>query len=508
MVAQGRGKASSGERVLLSFTGFHDPFASVAVAGNEQEGPVLSVARLRSFDRVVLFSTPGTIQNTAATVKALQDRHPTLKVESCDFTFADPTDYFSILAALRACFKRIVDSTKDASYFIATASGTPQMHACWLLLAASGEIPARLLHAKNVKFVTSDAAAITEIDLTRPEFPVVRSNPLHTFETEDGAADESVAVIADLGIVGDHPETTASLQKAINLAPYDIPVLIAGESGTGKEKVAQLIHRMSARKAGPFVPVNCAGIPSQLAESMLFGHVKGAFTGATDNQMGRFEQAHGGTLFLDELAELSPDNQAKLLRALQEKLIDPVGAAKSKKVDCRIITATNVDLNKAVKEGRFREDLYYRVVAASVELPPLRARRSDISKLAQHFLDELNRKYKKSRVFTPDALAVMQSYDWPGNVRQLQNEVQNAAIQAVGGKIEPKHLSLRGASADRVLDDLPEPREGFSLDEFLAKVRTRMYDRAMEISGGNASKAARLLDLTPQAVQKFLKGRS
>lgn len=506
MTAKGR-KNADGERVLLSFTGFHDPFASVGVTGNEQEGPVLSIVRLRPFDRVVLFSTPATVQNTAETLKALNERHPNLKVETCAFDFPDPTDYFAILAALRSCFSKIADANPDACYFIATASGTPQMHACWLLLAASGEIPARLLHAKNVKFVTSEAAAITEVDLTRPEFPVVRSNSLHAFETENGAPDGFAAVIRELGIVGNHEATTAALQKAINLAPYDVPVLITGESGTGKEKIAQLIHQASTRRTGPFIPMNCASIPRDLAESTLFGHIKGAFTGAIDNRVGKFEQAHSGTLFLDELAELSLDNQAKLLRALQEKLIEPVGAAKPKKIDCRIIAATNVDLYNAMKDGRFREDLYYRVVAVSVELPPLRARRSDIPKLAQHFLDELNQKYKKARVFTPESLATLQSYDWPGNVRQLQNEIQSAAIQAVGGKIEPKHLRLRGASADRVLEDLPDPHEGFSLEQFLTEVRSRMYERAMTLSEGNASKAARLLGLTPQAVQKFVKGR-
>jgi DNA-binding NtrC family response regulator len=504
-----RNVAVTRSKVLLSFTGFHDPFASSGVAGSEQEGPVLSLVRLRPFDVVYLFSTPATVANTEATVTALAKQHPQVKVETCAFTFENPTDYFAILAGLRDCFKRISAGHVDAEYYIGTASGTPQMHACWLLLAASGEIPARLLQTHNVKFVTDQAAAVTELDLSRPELPTVRSTPLHHFEVEDGDGTDAARAVQELEIVGDHESMNLAVQKAISFGQYEIPVLITGESGTGKEKIAQLIHRISGRK-GPFVAMNCAGIPAQLAESMLFGHVRGAFTGATDKHIGKLEQANGGTLLLDELGTLSLENQAKLLRALQEKVVEPVGSTTSKKIDCRIIAATNVDLLRAVNKKTFRDDLYYRIAAAVIDLPPLRSRKSDIPKLALHFVDQLNKRYafKKSRVLTQESMTTLMAYDWPGNVRELSNVIENAAIQAAGGKIESKHLQLTRTGTDAAMESLPDPHDGFVLDDFLSQIRGEMYDRALALADGNASKAARMLGLTPQAVLKFVKGRS
>ena len=380
------------------------------------------------------------------------------------------------------------------------------MHACWLLLAASGEIPAHLLQARNVKFVTKDAPVVSEVDLTHPKFPRVRSNTMHDFESSDADGPESSMAIQELEIVGDHELMKAAVEKAIAFGPYEIPVLLTGESGTGKDRIAQLIHRLSGR-TGQFVAVNCAGIPAQLAESMLFGHIKGGFHRHTDQQTGKLELANGGTFFLDELGELSLDNQAKLLRVLNDKVVEPLGGKKGRKVDCRIIAATNLDLHGAMKQGKFREDLYYRIAAATIELPPLRNRRTDIPKLALHFVDQLNLKYrfKKARTMTPEALMALTDHDWPGNVRELQNVIENAAIVAVGGRIEPSHFNLRRKSSDEALMALPDPHEGFQLEELLSHVRSQLYSRALDISHGNASGASRLLGVTPQAVLKFTK---
>lgn len=495
-------------RVLLTFTGFHDPFASAAVAGNEQEGPVLSLVRLRPFEHVFLFSTPNTQQNTMDTERELRNRHPAVTVTVRHLPLTDPTDYFQILSGLREAFGEISKQFPRAEYFIGTASGTPQMHACWVMLSASGEIPGRLLQARNVKFVTSEKPSVTEIETTQPKFPVVRSRVWAQVETEEPDDGHTAKAIRDLGIVGDDPATINALQLAANVAGYDVPVLILGESGTGKEKIAQLIHALSPRSKGPFIPVNCAAIPEHLAESILFGHMKGAFTGALASRIGAFERAHDGTLFLDELAELPADIQPKLLRALQEHIIEPVGSDKGRKVNCRVIAATNTDLDKAVHAGKFRSDLFYRVAVTRVPLPALRQRRSDIPKLAQHFLDQLNAQYKKPRSISPNALALLQTHDWPGNVRELSNVVQDAAIHAVGGVIEPRHLHLHAPTPSRVLDTLPDPHEGFSLESFLTSVRERLHGRAMEIADGNASQAAKLLGVSPQAVLKFQKGRS
>jgi DNA-binding NtrC family response regulator len=494
------------ERVLLTFTGFHDPFAAAGVAGSEQEGPVLSLLRARTFDRVVLFSTPNTLDRTEETQREIAARHPKIRVEVQHFPLEDPTDYFAILASMRRAFRVITDAAPGATYCIGTASGTPQMHACWVLLAASNEIPATLLHMRNVKFVTAQKPSLMEIDVSRPEFPTVRARIWAEVELDDGDKQDFSHLVTKLGIVGDHPAMLTAIQTAALFARADVPVLILGESGTGKEKIAQLIHHLSDRAARSFVAVNCAAIPKDLAESTLFGHQRGAFTGATSDQPGKFKMADGGTLFLDEVAELPMDAQAKLLRALQDGVIEPLGSGRAVNVNCRVVAATNADLQAAVQSGRFREDLYYRLAVGQVRIPALRDRRSDIPKLAVFFLDEINARLGKPRQFNADALSSLQSHDWPGNVRELRNAVQSAAIVATTGLVESEHLKLQPPSPQKSLDSLPEPHEGFSLDEFISQVRTRLYTRALAATQGNATRAAKLLGCTPQAVLKYQRG--
>ena len=216
------------------------------------------------------------------------------------------------------------------------------------------------------------------------------------------------------------------------------PILILGESGVGKELIARAVHGASDRNGKPFVAVNCGALPENLVESILFGHEKGAFTGAVDKHSGKFQEAHGGTLFLDEIGELPLDMQVKLLRALQEGEIDPVGSKRSVKVDVRIISATNRDLANQVKEGRFREDLYYRLNVFPIEAPALRERLEDVPSLVEHFIRRFNvEEGKRVMAATPETLAMLQGYDWPGNVRQLENAVYRGMILADGPYLQP-----------------------------------------------------------------------
>src|SRR5437763_12344646 len=217
------------------------------------------------------------------------------------------------------------------------------------------------------------------------------------------------------------------------VAPTDSPVLIEGESGTGKELVAAANHRLSPRAKGPFIPVNCSAIPSDLLESEFFGHVRGAFSGAVSDTLGLFRGANDGTLFLDEIAELSPALQVKLLRVLQEMQVRPVGSTKAYSVDVRVIAATNRDLDRVIAEEKFRQDLYYRLNVVRINLPPLRARRDDVVALANYFIRRFNRRFRRDlRGITPDALAALQAYDFPGNVRELENLMERA--YAMGAK--------------------------------------------------------------------------
>jgi hypothetical protein len=302
----------------------------------------------------------------------------------------------AILTGLRTHIREITDSISKANYFIAVASGTPQMHACWVLLAASGEIPARLLNVRPPRFVSKDRPLVFEVDLSATEFPLVRAN-ICSIETPDVPPPDIDTVIRELAIVGEHPAIRKALEIGAVLASSSAPILIMGATGTGKELFARFIHRLSSRLLDRFVPINCAAIPSDLVESILFGHKKGSFTGAMSDQIGKFDLAGGGTLFLDELAELPMPSQAKLLRILQDGLVEPLGAKKAHKVNVRVIAATNQDLRKAIQRGRFREDLFYRLNVGEIRLPALRERKSDVPKMALHVLDRVNliRKFKR-----------------------------------------------------------------------------------------------------------------
>ncbi|MCP4367059.1 MAG: sigma-54-dependent Fis family transcriptional regulator [Deltaproteobacteria bacterium] len=279
------------------------------------------------------------------------------------------------------------------------------------------------------------------------------------------------------------------LNTAIKVANSESTVLITGESGTGKEILARLIHQSSPRKNGPMVAVNSAAIPDALIESELFGHVKGAFTGAVSNRNGRFQTASGGTLFLDEISDLKKEMQVKLLRAIQEREVTPVGSDTHDKIDVRIIAAANKDLKDEIAKGSFREDLYYRLGVIPLHIPPLRERREDIKALVNHFLTKLD---APSGVrFTKQALAVMMKFNWPGNIRELQNTVERCLILRKDTVIEAKDLNL---SFSPVSDDImiPEiPKEGISL----VAVENGLIKKALRKCNGNRSKAARLLKI-------------
>ncbi|MCG8550750.1 MAG: sigma-54 dependent transcriptional regulator [Desulfobacterales bacterium] len=291
------------------------------------------------------------------------------------------------------------------------------------------------------------------------------------------------------GIISASPVMKELLDTASRAAGSEATVLISGESGTGKEVLARLIHQNSPRNHGPMVAVNCAAIPSTLLESELFGHVRGAFTGAVRDRKGHFRTASGGTLFLDEIGDLAMDVQVKLLRAIQERQIQPVGAEKPQDVDIRIIAATNLDLRERILRGEFRKDLFYRLSVIPLFIPPLRERPEDIPALAAHFLKKFNAPADVK--FHEDALAAMKSYAWPGNIREMQNIVERCIILKKGTVIHLDDLDLPGQ------DTLPDglnpliPDEGISLEE----VEKAYIVNALKKADQNRSKAARLLKI-------------
>jgi transcriptional regulator with GAF, ATPase, and Fis domain len=375
------------------------------------------------------------------------------------------------------------------------------MHACWLLLVAEGTLPARIVYGHPPR-TAEEAYKVTEVNLSADEFPDIKPKEYHPSAEGAECLPELPAVCEELQIIGDDKGFVIALDRAARLAEYDCHVLIVGETGTGKEQLARLIHRMSGRRKDRFVPVNCAAMPKELAESILFGHEKGAFTGAVQKQDGEFLRADGGTLFLDEIGDMPSTIQAKLLRVFQDGIIKPLGG-QERKVDVRVVAATNMDLAKAIRDGRFRADLAQRFID-TVELPPLRRRRGDIVKLATFALTVWNREYGESRKIGRDALEKLQAYAWPGNVRELISAVQRAAMMVKSRTIRADDLRLGDAawqSGDGAAS-LPEPTEGFSLKEYLNEARESLVSRAIDIADGNYARAARLLGISPQAVHK------
>ncbi len=307
-----------------------------------------------------------------------------------------------------------------------------------------------------------------------------------------------------------HPGIVAkssAMQKAIDLAgkvaPHPSTVLVTGESGTGKELIARLIHAASPRGGGPFVPVNCGAIPENLLESELFGHVRGAFTGAERNRVGLFEEASGGTLFLDEIGELPAPLQVKLLRVLQDHEVRRVGESTGRMVDVRIVAATARDLERETDEGDFRSDLYYRLNVVNIHLPPLRHRPEDIPPLVRHFVERYNEVLETSiSGVASSAMDRLLAYPWPGNARELENVVERAMVLAEGPEIDEEHLPPSVRDPDRAAVRVPEtlPADELSVKKHTAQLERRLIARALELTDGNRTRASELLDLSYRAL--------
>ncbi len=378
-----------------------------------------------------------------------------------------------------------------------------------------------------------------EVTFVRPDGGVrkiaVRSTPIVIKERVMGV----LALIRDLteltdlrwqlnkrsefhGLIGVSDAIAEVFETIRSVGPSDYPVLITGESGTGKELVAGAIHRESRRKAGPFVPVNCGALPENILESELFGHVRGAFTGAIRDKKGRFELAHGGTIFLDEVGELPLHMQAKLLRVLQEKTFERVGGEKSVRVDVRVVAATNRDLRQMIQDGLFRDDLFYRLCVVPIELPPLRDRQEDIPHIARSIVEKVGKETGKDIDGIDDrALEVMMVHPWPGNVRELMNALQFASVHCRGSKITAEDLPFelrsggqsRGSrpptSLSRVSSSAPPPpvTHGLQVVQTHRRGKKRLTPQtvmeALDATGGNKLKAAKLLGVGRATLYRF-----
>ena len=309
-------------------------------------------------------------------------------------------------------------------------------------------------------------------------------------------------------LVGKSPRIQQVFSLISQAAPSRSTILVVGESGTGKELVAKAIHQNSTRRDKPFVVVNSGSLPHELLESNLFGHVKGAFTGAVYAKKGLFELADKGTLFFDEIGNIPIETQSKLLRVMQEREFMRLGGVETLKVDVRVIAATNVDLRRAVEEGRFREDLYYRLNVIAIQLPPLRQRKEDIPALAQHFVDKYSQENGKAvEAVTPEALQVLMDYDWPGNVRELENVIERGVVLSTGPYIGPELVpdQVRTSPGFFHIPPVSVPPEGINLREVIAGFERRLIESTLEATGGVQKDAARLLGLKPTTLNEMIK---
>jgi two-component system response regulator PilR (NtrC family) len=309
-------------------------------------------------------------------------------------------------------------------------------------------------------------------------------------------------------LVGKSPKMLQVFQLVSQVAPSRSTILVVGESGTGKELVAKAIHQNSPRRDKPFVVVNSGSLPHELLESNLFGHVKGAFTGAVYAKKGLFELADRGTLFFDEIGNIPMETQAKLLRVIQEREFMRLGGVETVKVDVRVVAATNVDLRRAVEEGRFREDLYYRLNVIAIQLPPLRQRKEDVPALVQHFVDKYAQENGKVvEGVTPEALQVLMDYDWPGNVRELENVIERGVVLAtspmIGRELVPEQV--RSSPGFFHIPPVSVPPEGINLREVIAGFERRIIESTLDTTGGVQKDAARLLGLKPTTLNEMIK---
>ena len=469
----------------------------------DEAGPVRTLLETESFDRIYLLS------NYPKDMTKLFLHWLPHEAEARYLSLENPTDYSEIFAAVDTEMRAITTALDGKPYEISflLSPGTPAMAAIWVLLGKT-KYPARFYQTYK------DKAWITHIpfDLTVDFVPELLRGADSIFQHLASHSPQEIQGFER--IVGDSTAIRLAVGRAQKAALHDVSVLLLGESGTGKEMFARAIHDASHRRTKPFLPINCAAIPPALMESELFGHERGAFTGAEKKYEGAFRRADGGTLFLDEVGECPPDIQTKLLRVLQPppdappctREFQPLGATKTQRVDVRVVAATNRDLLSMVQAGTFREDLFYRLAVITIKLPPLRERRSDIATIAATLLAHINRDFARQnpgyrhKYLSDAAKAFVAKYTWPGNVRELHNVLLQAAVMSDNDALGADDLRAAIADMPTGKPSTDNPLElplgnGFNLDEHLEAIHRHYLQRAMREAAGVKAKAARLLGM-------------
>ena len=495
--------------ILFSFVGNRDPY--VENSDNEY-GPVLAHLQAASYSRVYLICTGPAYVERARTVESIA-KHET---DTGTFNFINldlesPIDYEEIYVKLKAALETVADQLpkENARKTILLDPGTPQMQTTWFLLAKSGAFPARLVQGVPPRYA-GGTYKVREVGLESDVLPNIVLHPQKPPVEEE--PENRWITGTEMKIIGSSESFVSTLELAERYAGYDINILLFGETGSGKGIVAKYIHQMSSRREKPMVEVNCSAISPTLVESELFGHKKGAFTGADSDRMGVFRAAHRGSIFFDEIGDLPPEVQPKLLKAIEEKTLSPVGMDETITVDVRVIAATNKDLEELIREGKFRRDLYERLNETNLRVPPLRERENDILELSEVFLEDWNRKYKENKKISGETWNYLLKYPWEGNVRELQNALKNMCAQSRGDTLTkdllpPRVLAHFNEESPLAPINYGIPDDGIELNAVLFEIEKQYYEEALKKSAGNREQAARLLGLNGPAFRKACRER-
>lgn len=488
-------------KTLLTFAGLRDPYWHDLFEDGQHRGPILSVLAEKTFGRVVLFSRPSRTQSVEKTAGAIRSLHPRTRVEIGEVDIKDATHYPEILLKLRPALQKLLLAAPKDEYFISPTSGTPEIHACWVLLVASGELPARIYNFKRVAQAGLAQKSIVREVILKETGISLSPEVLARLSPRGGALSRD-EILRQSGIIGRHPSLLHALETATIISQYEGPVLIEGEPGTGKGLFATLIHQLGPGAERPCTVVNCSALPPDIAVRVLFGEV----TKAGEPLPGKLQTSEGGTLVLKDVHDLPREAQTRLLNFIDEGAIFPVGSTQPLRLRVRVIATTSRRLVDEAAAGRFREDLLQKFSAERLRLPPLRERRSDIALIVQEELKRLNETLPQPRKLTPAALARLEAHDWPDNLTELRDTLAQSVLTSTGPVIDLEDLELHQ------LIDLPSGsaaapvrlHPGFSLEDHIAQVRKALIEGALRKTQGNRSRAARLLGVTPQAVSRYV----
>jgi len=537
-------------KILITFVGMKDPYPEDETA----PGPILSLLKVEQFDEVYLLCSNASFVERAKDLETeVQAEQIAARINIVDFPLQDVISYEEIWKKLDSVLNSIeqsMSSQKNRWSFLLD-SGTPQMKSCLFLAGKTQKYRTRLLqgippefghgtyHVRDITNATP-SLPVQSATLTGRHIPESQvffqgeptSGYVGNTEVEKDTCREPGLIFEEF-VVAQSPALREAFQRARRVAKYSEPVLILGETGTGKTMLARTIHEQSPRCDAPFIELNCSAIPEGLAESTLFGHERGAFTGADRAKSGALRSADRGTLFLDEVGDLPLFVQAKLLKAIEEQRFTPVGADRPVSVDVRIIAATNSDLKARIAQGTFRRDLYQRLNVITITLPPLRDRPEDVEALIKNTLATWNINYQEHKYLSGEAKQLLLHYAWPGNVRELLNAVRSAAAIAPHDEILPEYLPDDIRKAGKLANSMPKtstcgrsstdvrptdfppvqpqavdlPPNGIDLRAKLLQIEWEYFSRALRQANGNREAAARLLGLTGHSFRKALKER-